>query len=146
MAPRFALVTPTTRPLAEIAAYMPSNYYVARETPEGWLIAGSDSAGWTLDDYIKPRLLSGSIGSKEITKQKALALGFVAEPFVIFNEEALFWSNLDGWVDLASATHFGRHEVPSLNLPESAYSQWIALDQADEIDARRRKHEEPSLP
>lgn len=50
-----------------VAAYMPSNYsVVSDETTEGVLIEGTDVAGWTLDDYVLPRLASGLMFGSEI--------------------------------------------------------------------------------
>ena len=146
MAPRFALIDSKRDSVEQVVPYLSSNYYLAKELPEGLLIAGSDTAGWTLDDYILPRLKSGLIIAHEITEEEALALGFQPEDWVITNEEALFWSNIDGWGDLASATRFGRHEMPGLTLPQSSFSQWIPIDKAPRIEARRQAQEEPSLP
>ncbi len=64
-------------PLAEVVAqYLPANYAVVAE----WLtqaddgnhcrhkviIEGHDNAGWTLDDYVIPRLASGMYACTEI--------------------------------------------------------------------------------
>lgn len=48
-----------------IRRYMPTNYrvYVCNFDI---LIAGNDVAGWTLDDYVIPRLASGGYTAKEI--------------------------------------------------------------------------------
>ena len=65
---RIALVTGATKEVAE--AYLPSNYAVVGALPDdsgSLLIAGIDAAGWTLDDYIKPRVSSGMIGCRELT-------------------------------------------------------------------------------
>ena len=55
--------------IARVAAYLPSNYQVAGwdDNVEGVVIVGSDSAGWTLDDYVLPRLASGCMFGKEVT-------------------------------------------------------------------------------
>jgi hypothetical protein len=59
----------------KVEAYMPGNYRViwTGEHPDyadrGWkaaVIAGKDSAGWTLDGYVIPRLASGMIAATEI--------------------------------------------------------------------------------
>ena len=42
-----------------IEAYMPDNYSVVGEYGDCVLIAGHDHAGWTLDEYVIPRLASG---------------------------------------------------------------------------------------
>jgi hypothetical protein len=51
----------------KVYAYLPANYEViaAYTTPGNTtvvLIAGTDKAGWTLDDYVIPRLGSGLYG------------------------------------------------------------------------------------
>lgn len=47
-----------------VAAYLPANYsvvgrVVVEGNPVSVIIAGTDEAGWTLDDYVLPRLASG---------------------------------------------------------------------------------------
>jgi hypothetical protein len=54
-----------------VAAYLPANYWIARETGEAVYIIGTDNAGWTLDGYVIPRLASGLIFCEEITEQEA---------------------------------------------------------------------------
>ena len=44
-----------------VARYLPGNYEVTGATPDEIYIAGTDSCGWTLDDYVIPRLGSGLI-------------------------------------------------------------------------------------
>jgi hypothetical protein len=62
----------------EVAAYMPGNYQVtgSKMAPpyEGAsyeklvvTIEGTDSHGWTLDDYVIPRLGSGLMFAKEVS-------------------------------------------------------------------------------
>lgn len=53
---RYALVAKATA--AQIEPYLPSNY-IAYDTAAGAVIEGEDSCGWTLDDYVIPRLASG---------------------------------------------------------------------------------------
>lgn len=81
---RYALIR-GARDAQEVRAYMPSNYAVIGEAVEGaleffssangirfmnehavFVIAGTDDAGWTLHDYVSPRLGSGNIGCEEI--------------------------------------------------------------------------------
>lgn len=58
----------------QVEPYLPDNYSVAGETltpsvPTGrWatVIEGRDNAGWTLDDYVLPRLASGLYFGEEI--------------------------------------------------------------------------------
>jgi hypothetical protein len=45
-----------------VARFLPSNYEVIAEHPSGVVtIQGTDSAGWTMEDYVLPRLASGMI-------------------------------------------------------------------------------------
>lgn len=60
---------------ALVAAYLPHNYRVTGSEVRheyGYdnlvvTIEGTDDAGWTLDDYVIPRLGSGLIGCRETT-------------------------------------------------------------------------------
>jgi hypothetical protein len=55
------------RPAAsEVEAYLPFNYRVRNESADRVTIEGEDDAGWTLDDYVIPRLGSGMITAIEI--------------------------------------------------------------------------------
>ena len=66
---RYALVnTPDSE---RVAPYLPSNYRVIGETEDGTLISGTDNAGWTMDDYVLPRLASGLHFGHEITREEA---------------------------------------------------------------------------
>jgi len=53
-----------------VRAYLPGNYYVVGSVSTAGrvvtLIAGRDDAGWTLDDYVLPRLASGLHAGREI--------------------------------------------------------------------------------
>lgn len=58
-----------------VVPYMPGNYDVQKVTldlPNGevyerLIVVGSDVAGWTLDEYVIPRLASGLIFAEEIS-------------------------------------------------------------------------------
>jgi hypothetical protein len=50
----------------EVANYLPDNYSVV-SVPDGLLIVGVDVAGWTMDDYVIPRLASGLLWAEELT-------------------------------------------------------------------------------
>jgi len=64
---RFALVARGHSP-REIAAYLPDNYRLEGFSADGTaLVAGHDSAGWTLDEYVIPRFASGLIGAREVS-------------------------------------------------------------------------------
>lgn len=55
---------------SQVRAYLPGNYKVVTVGADernfaSVVIAGQDSAGWTLDGYVIPRLASGMIFAKE---------------------------------------------------------------------------------
>jgi hypothetical protein len=76
-ATRYALVnTPDSE---RIAPYLPSNYRIEGEVEGGTLISGTDSAGWTMDDYVLPRLGSGLYFGHEVTGDEARDLAREAE-------------------------------------------------------------------
>lgn len=50
-----------------VAAYLPSNYRVVRVTDDSRVvIQGEDNMGWTLHDYVIPRLASGLYFAQEV--------------------------------------------------------------------------------
>jgi hypothetical protein len=54
-----------------VARYLPSNYQVVGTIEGGSvIIAGYDSAGWTLDDYVIPRLGSGLYSAIELEEKR----------------------------------------------------------------------------
>ena len=58
----------------KVARYLPGNYEVVGgyDSPlhgPVTVIAGEDSCGWTLDDYVLPRLASGLIFGSEIIEE-----------------------------------------------------------------------------
>ncbi len=63
-----------------VVPYLPESYDVQRFTlalPDGEVverlfIIGMDVAGWTLDEYVIPRLASGLIFVEEITRTKEI--------------------------------------------------------------------------
>jgi hypothetical protein len=63
----------------------------------------------------------------------------VTSKFLILNiecdDETLFWSNADGWVDRSSATSFSHQEMKEFNLPVGG--MWIATEgEANKLDCR----------
>ena len=67
MAQRIAKVELRGRDTVEtVAAYLPQNYRVLGMDGDDVLIGGTDNHGWTLDDYVIPRLGSGMLFCKEI--------------------------------------------------------------------------------
>jgi len=66
---RRAVVTDSYEPnlAAKVDRYLPANYEVVGTTAGGEVvIEGHDNAGWTLDGYVIPRLLSGNYGCVEV--------------------------------------------------------------------------------
>jgi hypothetical protein len=53
--------------LKTVARYLPDNYKVVGNDDEWIYIEGEDFAGWTLEDYVIPRLASGLIWAEEET-------------------------------------------------------------------------------
>jgi hypothetical protein len=49
-----------------IERYLPGNYRVTGQVGEWTYIAGHDVAGWTLQDYVIPRLASGLYHCEEM--------------------------------------------------------------------------------
>jgi hypothetical protein len=64
--PRIARVLSDSS-LETIQRYLPGNYE-AVQTQYGIFIIGYDNAGWTLDDYVIPRLASGLHTAREIVR------------------------------------------------------------------------------
>jgi hypothetical protein len=58
----------------DVAAYLPRQYSVLCEHQGDVIIEGEDDAGWTLGDYVLPRLASGLYFGGEITQDEADAL------------------------------------------------------------------------
>lgn len=63
---RTAVVKGNGATAERVAAYLPSNYEVVGGNDEGVIISGHDNAGWTLDDYVLPRLASGCLFGTEV--------------------------------------------------------------------------------
>jgi hypothetical protein len=53
--------------VATVKAYLPGNYRITEATDTQITITGQDNAGWTLDDYVIPRLASGLIFAREVS-------------------------------------------------------------------------------
>lgn len=80
---RYALVAGNDITLERIANYLPGNYRVLgmrddsalplhiRTIGPHVLICGEDDSGWTMDDYVLPRLASGLWFGTEISKEQA---------------------------------------------------------------------------
>lgn len=64
--------------LETVQRYLPSNYAARPAVINGdqhILIEGADMMGWTLDDYVIPRLISGLIFVEELTTEDRLERG-----------------------------------------------------------------------
>lgn len=64
---RYALIASTDTDV--IQKYLPTGYR-AYAIPDATVIQGVDNAGWTLDDYVIPRLASGLYFAREITSDE----------------------------------------------------------------------------
>ena len=62
--------------LRRVSAYLPRNYDATLSTANNLVfrvkISGYDSAGWTLDGYVIPRLASGNMYAEETDRSKAV--------------------------------------------------------------------------
>lgn len=85
---RYALIEQPSRQLDQIRAYMPGNYAADWDVDGNILIHGEDVAGWTLDDYVIPRLASGLHFAREIDTPTEIA-GEVAEATVLVDRQKL---------------------------------------------------------
>lgn len=69
---RYALIQGPPDSASAIRAYLPENYELVGRTPirasnkVQFLLVGRDVAGWTLDDYVLPRLASGLYFGEEV--------------------------------------------------------------------------------
>lgn len=73
---RVAIVTGGADTVSQVESYLPGNFEVVEKYVKPihgadqnfWitLIVGEDKAGWTLEDYVIPRLASGLIGAEVI--------------------------------------------------------------------------------
>ncbi len=64
----------TGKALTDVAQYLPNNYQVLGRTLDNQrtIIVGVDDHGWTLDDYVIPRLASGMIHCEEVVEINGL--------------------------------------------------------------------------
>lgn len=64
---RYALVSAGPGSSKEtIERYLPENYRIISTGVTDHLVAGVDDSGWTLDDYVLPRLVSGLHFGREV--------------------------------------------------------------------------------
>ena len=57
--------------LERVRAYLPESYKVAYNSlTKQFMITGKDVAGWTMDDYVIPRLASGLVFIEEIVEEE----------------------------------------------------------------------------
>lgn len=65
---RWAIVgDPNPDTVKSIKELLPKNYQIVYVCPDGVLICGEDDHGWTMDDYVIPRLGSGLIAAHEVS-------------------------------------------------------------------------------
>lgn len=65
---RFATVRESRK---RVEAFLPSNYEITQQVGDLLVIEGRDNAGWTMEDYLLPRLASGMIFARELTETAA---------------------------------------------------------------------------
>lgn len=76
---RYAIVKGSGITLEKIARYMPGNYKALVCKNDAVLIRGEDNAGWTLDEYVLPRLASGLWFGEEVSELKATKFQFAID-------------------------------------------------------------------
>ena len=64
---RYAIIRGMGADRESSGRYLPANYKVTAAADETVVIRGEDSCGWTLDDYVLPRLASGLYFGSEVT-------------------------------------------------------------------------------
>lgn len=95
-----------------------------------WVVDTEDGRSWRFDgwcDYTGWDCQSDLEATEIIEATAAPGSGAVMErPFIIeSDEEPLYWSNIDGWVDLASADRFSEEEMNAYRLP---FHGWWKVD------------------
>lgn len=99
---RTAYVTTRDATLERVAQYMPSNYSATQDEQGVIWITGEDKAGWTLDDYVLPRLASGLIfATKADSGLSYPSLCFLADALGSFCEDEGIALDEDALDDLA---------------------------------------------
>ncbi len=53
-----------------VKAYLPGNYEIDHVDTDYVIIKGEDNCGWTLDEYVLPRLASGLIFGRELVAEE----------------------------------------------------------------------------
>jgi hypothetical protein len=78
---RYARVSTVRESTEGIERYLPANYRVVyvhsddtQPLQQFLIVAGEDNAGWTMEDYVVPRLQSGMIGVREINSEYATSV------------------------------------------------------------------------
>ena len=104
----------------QIDAYMPGNYSVIwrgeyheayKLTNKVTVIAGEDNAGWTLDDYVLPRLASGMYYGEEIDLSHPV-MKLVPDSTVtcIYCDQVITQASDGAWEDSSGACGCGTDE------------------------------------
>jgi hypothetical protein len=70
---RVAVLPDVGHAIAQVREYMPGNYD-AVDLDGNVVVFGHDSCGWTLDDYVIPRLASGLWFAQEVEGERAAKL------------------------------------------------------------------------
>jgi hypothetical protein len=73
---RYAIINGNRATADAVGAYLPAGYKVAASDGSTCVIRGEDSCGWTLDDYVLPRLASGLFFGEEVGAREAGLQGY----------------------------------------------------------------------
>lgn len=83
-----------------IKAYLPGNYTLVSERPDSFLIGGRDSHGWTLEDYVIPRLASGLYFAEEVGTEEPPTPDASGDDWIAFLRYVADTNNADTVVDV----------------------------------------------
>jgi hypothetical protein len=122
-----------------VRQYLPNNYTVAESPADGpTLVVGQDVAGWTLEDYVLPRLASGLMFPVRITTAdgKRVTIGDR-----VFNYYDGRWGTI---VRIESTAQPDTMRGQNSNTPiEEWDNYWFWLDNGDYLDGSRISTREP---
>jgi hypothetical protein len=118
---RYAKVYGTGITQKIVQAYLPTGYAVTGTHEDGAVvICGTDYRGWTLDDYVIPRLASGGYTAHEATQDDLDETGAVCyrcreviEPFSISGDIDDAWKDSSGSVACANFHGHDEHGIYS---------------------------------
>src|SRR5262245_12217044 len=111
---RYAVVNGSNATVDNVARYLPANYSVLGEPSDGIVVGGTDRAGFTLDNYVIPRLGSGLLFAREIDLSHGAIKQVPAEP-----------TNFDEWMVRIDNAVQALSGLSAHDLPDAPYRDWF---------------------